>query len=84
MVRARAFVDGSLPSFVETQTYLYDADHEMRVVSLVADPYEMFDETNGLYMTGPNASPTYPHKGANYWRTDELQGHVEDVYKRQV
>ncbi len=77
VVRARAFVDGSLPSFVETQTYLYDADHEMRVVSLVADPYDMFDETNGLYMTGPNASPTYPHKGANYWRTDELQGHVE-------
>ena len=77
VVRARAFVDGSLPSFVETQTYLYDADHEMRVVSLVADPYEMFDETDGLYMTGPNASPTYPHKGANYWRTDELQGHVE-------
>ena len=77
VVRARAFVDGSLPSFVETQTYLYDADHEMRVVSLVADPYEMFDETDGLYMAGPNASPTYPHTGANYWRTDELQGHVE-------
>ena len=77
VVRARAFKDGSLPSFVETQTYLYDADHEMRVVSLVADPYEMFDETDGLYMAGPNASPTYPHTGANYWRTDELQGHVE-------
>ena len=77
VVRARAFKNGSLPSFVETQTYLYDADHEMRVVSLVADPYEMFDETDGLYMAGPNASPTYPHTGANYWRTDELQGHVE-------
>ena len=77
VVRARAYESGCLPSFVETQTYLYDADHEMRVVSLVADPYEMFDETDGLYMAGPNASPTYPHTGANYWRTDELEGHVE-------
>ena len=77
VVRARAYESDCLPSYVDTQTYLYDADHEMRVVSLVADPYEMFDETDGLYSLGPNASPTYPHTGANYWRTDELEGHVE-------
>ena len=77
VVRARAYENGCLPSFVETQTYLYGADHEMRVVSLVADPYEMFDETDGLYMTGPNASASYPYTGANFWREDELEGHVE-------
>ena len=64
VVRARAFKNGSLPSFVETQTYLYDADHEMRVVSLVADPYEMFDEDRRPLHGRPNASPHLPpHRG---------------------
>ncbi len=77
VVRARAYANGCLPSFIETQTYLFGVEHEMRVVSLVADPYEMFDEVDGLYSLGLNASPSYPHTGANYWRTDELEGHVE-------
>lgn len=77
VVRARAYEDGALPSFIETQTYLYGAEHQMRVVSLVCEPYALFDETDGLYMEGPNASDTYPHTGANYWKTDEIEGHIE-------
>jgi len=37
------------------------------VVSLGVDPYNFFDETTGMYMTGPNADIYEPYYGANYW-----------------
>ncbi len=77
VLRARAFRDGMLPSYIETETYLFGVSHDLRVVSLVCEPYDLFDETNGLYMRGPNASSTFPYTGANFWRTDEIEGHIE-------
>ena len=38
IVRAIAYLDGYLPSYSASESYLYDADHTMRVVSMVADP----------------------------------------------
>ena len=77
VLRTRVYQDGLLPSYVDTQTYFYDIDHDMRVVSLVCEPDALFDETTGLYMRGPNASPRYPYTGANFWSEAEIEGHVE-------
>ena len=60
VVRARAYANGCLPSFIETQTYLFGVEHEMRVVSLVADPYEMFDEVDGPLLPRPQRQPLLP------------------------
>ena len=77
VLRTRVYVDGLLPSFIDTQTYFYGISHDMRVVSLVSDPADMFDETTGMYMAGPNAEAENPHKGANYWKDWEREGHIE-------
>ena len=42
IVRAVAYLDGYLPSYSASESYLYGADHEMRVVSMVADPNDIF------------------------------------------
>ncbi|NLF26518.1 MAG: hypothetical protein GX592_01365, partial [Clostridiales bacterium] len=77
VLRARAYKEGMLPSYVETETYLFGVSHDMRVLSLVCEPDALFDEVNGLYMRGPNASSTFPFVGANFWREDEIEGHIE-------
>ena len=42
VVRAVAYQDGYLPSCSASQSYLYDAEHTLRVVSMVADPEDIF------------------------------------------
>jgi hypothetical protein len=77
VIRARAFEEGKLPSEAVNTTYFIDVEHRLPVVSVHVDPAEMFDPVRGMYMRGPNASPVFPHKGANYWRSIELPIHME-------
>ena len=42
VVRAVAYQEGYLPSYSSSQSYLYDAEHTLRVVSMVADPEDIF------------------------------------------
>ncbi|HPR18607.1 MAG TPA: CotH kinase family protein, partial [Candidatus Cloacimonadota bacterium] len=67
VVRARAFADGKIPSNTITRTYFIDLEPTLPVISLVSDPYNLFDEDYGIYALGPNASSTYPYFGANFW-----------------
>lgn len=77
VLRMRAYRDGCLPSAIGTETYFFGVEHDMRVVSLVCEPGDLFDETTGLYMRGPNAESVSPYKGANFWSDAEIEGHVE-------
>ena len=62
VVRAVAYQEGYLPSYSSSQSYLYDAEHTMRVVSMVADPEDIF---------GPEGFHTL------YERDLERPGHIE-------
>ncbi len=53
-IRARAFKSDLQPSEVITQTYLINVYHELPVVSLVTDPDELWNETDGMLVEGPN------------------------------
>ena len=79
ILRTRAYGDGYLESFVDTQSYLYDVNNGngVYVVSLVSDPYNLTSEEAGIMIKGPNASDTYPYQGANYWQDWEREAHVE-------
>ncbi len=69
--------DSLLPSNPIYRTYFIDAVHELPVVHLNIDSLEMFDDTLGIYVLGPNASPVYPHYGANYWMDKEIHAYYE-------
>jgi hypothetical protein len=78
VMRCARFKDGAYPSEPVMRTYIIGERRPgLPVVSIAVDPYSMFDATNGLYAAGPNASPTDPHYGANYWRDDELPGQLD-------
>ena len=49
VVRAVAVKDGFLDSIPSTHTYLFGVSHTLPVFSLVADPDDMFGESNGIY-----------------------------------
>ncbi len=64
ILRTRVYATGYLPSFVDTQSYLYDVDNDGKayIVSLVADPANLTGE-DGLI--------------TNYEKRMEKEGHVE-------
>ena len=72
---------GRIPSLISTQSYFFGVSHTMRVVSLVTDPDNLWDENTGIYVKGPNAWPDPPYgannQGANFWMDWEKPGNVE-------
>lgn len=51
-VRARAWLDGALPSDTSTATYLIGVDTDMAVVSIATDADYFFDDYIGIYVAG--------------------------------
>jgi hypothetical protein len=66
--RCAAFKQGALRSDVTSRTYIFETAPTIPSVLITADPGALFDADTGIYMEGPNAQPTYPHYGANYWK----------------
>lgn len=81
VVRVRAYVDGLWPSRVATATYATNTailDDGLDVISLVVDPFDLYDHETGIYAYGPaDYTPTYPYFGANFWEDWERDLHIE-------
>ncbi|MCL2283019.1 MAG: CotH kinase family protein [Fibromonadales bacterium] len=50
---------------------------DLPVVSIAVDPFAMFDSVTGIYAMGPDARPTEPYYGANFWQNIELPIHID-------
>ncbi|MEZ4238873.1 MAG: CotH kinase family protein [Myxococcota bacterium] len=74
--RARAEREGSWPSPVVTATYLLADPGPLPVVSVVAEPADLFDEQTGIYVLGPSYDPEVPNEGANFWDDRQVPTHV--------
>ena len=77
VLRAIATKPGCLPSQFISETYFVAELHDIPIISLAADPYELFDWNAGLLVDGPNMSAEPPHHGANYWSMRERVVHIE-------
>lgn len=83
VLRTRVYGDGLLPSFIDSQSYLYDVNNGngVYVVSVVSDPDNLVSDEKGIMVKGPNALAQYPYGsmnvGANFWMDWEREGHVE-------
>ena len=75
--RARVFKSGFLPGNVSSNSYFINFDTELAVISISLDPHDLWDWEEGIYVMGPNASPSYPYKGANFWMDWEKPSHIE-------
>ena len=56
VIRARAFQPGLQPSETETASFFMELYHTLDVVSLVCDPYELWNPTTGLLSEEPDHS----------------------------
>ena len=63
IVRAVAYQEGYLPSYSASQSYLYGAEHTMRVVSMVADPDDIFGPEGFPHALPAAAGAPRPHRG---------------------
>lgn len=54
VIRARAFQGGLQPSDTQTASYILNTYHKMDVVSLVCDPFELWDSQTGLMSEDPD------------------------------
>ena len=78
-VRAAIFSENYLPSPVKTESYILNSNHEIDVMLLTIDPYDLFDDENGIYVFGEEG--TYdewvPYFGANFWEDWEKPIFIE-------
>ncbi len=77
VVKAVVIKENSIPVNVSANTYLFNANHSLPVISVSTDPYHLWDEQEGIYVMGPNADPNNPHYGANFWQDWEKPIHIE-------
>lgn len=81
VIRARAFsTQGLEPSDITTATYFINTYHSLPVVSLVVDPYELYNPENGLLTVGPDVDKSvFPFKNTIYRQFGKIgrPGHVE-------
>lgn len=88
VIRVRAFQYGLQPSETVTATYIMNTYHSLDVVSLVCDPNELWNSTNGLLSEAPDMAKSpggvvdkskLPFKTPIYrtYGKDDRQGYVE-------
>lgn len=89
-IRAKVFAStpspGLLPSETITNSYFINEDVSLPVFSITTDSLNLWDYNTGIYVLGPNASPTSPYQGANFWQKWEKPANVEyyDKTKNKV
>ncbi|MGQ0828551.1 MAG: CotH kinase family protein [Bacteroidota bacterium] len=80
VVRARTYSSDPLrfPSEIITNTYFINENISLPVVSLVSDPYNLFDHNYGIYVYGPGADTfNMPFPGSNFWKGWERPANIE-------
>lgn len=75
-IRARVVRSGYLPGEIGTNVYIINEPHNLPVVSINTDPYNLWDEDYGIYVMGKNASNDYPYHGANFWQDWERPANI--------
>lgn len=76
----RAYCEGDSTTLRSPEvlgTYIFDASHSIAVMNVTVSHSDLYDYNNGIYALGPDASPAYPHVGANYWKPWWKTAHVE-------
>ena len=82
VIRARCFNDYQRPSDPVTASYIMNTDHDLRVVSVVVEPNELWDPATGMLADGPNAvkvTGQLPFKNTTYRAhgKEEREAYVE-------
>ena len=78
-IKAISIQSGWMSSNIETNTFLFGVQPDIPVVTISADPKVLFDNIDGIYASGPSASPSFPHFGANFWNDWERSAQFDII-----
>ena len=76
-VTAVCYVPQFMPSDIEAKNYIFLSEPSLPVLCISTPPRLLWSDSAGIYIKGPNASPTYPFYGANFWQDWEIPVQVE-------
>ncbi|MEM7369107.1 MAG: CotH kinase family protein [Bacteroidota bacterium] len=68
ILRARAFRPGYVASPTMTHTYIIKNPSSLPTISIVTDPYHLWDNDSGMYVLGDEHESDFPFFGANFWQ----------------
>lgn len=77
-LRARAVAPGYVPSPIATGTYLQPLQGGLPVVALTTPPENLWDESRGIYTSGPTNSEFYPNFARDWERPVHLEWFESD------
>jgi hypothetical protein len=79
VLRAIAIESGKQESEIVTNTYLFETQHTIPVVSFVMEPDSLFDFEKGMYVIGDSSETNgnFPFFGANFWEDFQYPLHIE-------
>lgn len=67
VIRAKVFQQNYIPSQTASRTYIFNANHDLDIVTLVTEPDNLFDNNTGIYVFGDSYDTNQPNFGANFW-----------------
>jgi len=77
ILKAISTKEDHLPSPTVHHSYFINEETDLPVVSLISDPYNLFDYNYGIYADGPGWTPNPPNRGANFWIDWERPAHIQ-------
>ncbi len=75
VVRAKIFKANYIPSLTSSRTFLFNANHQIDVVTLTTERKNLLDNDDGIYVLGDSYDSNSPHFGANFWEDWERPIH---------
>lgn len=67
VIRAKIFRPNYISSLTNSKTFLFNISHNLPIISLVTDPYNLFDNDYGIYVRGNSYDANFPYFGSNFW-----------------
>jgi hypothetical protein len=77
VLKARAFLEGYLPSRTCSHTYLINFKSTIPIISVSGAQDDWYSDERGIYVRGSQGGVNLPHIGANFWREWERSVDVE-------
>lgn len=77
LLRMAFFSDSLIQGPVSNYTYFINEESELDVISILMDPYDLWDVNSGIYVMGNHHYYDPPYFGANYWQNWEKASHVQ-------
>lgn len=77
LMRIAFFSDTLIQGPVSNLTYFIDEESDLDVISILMNPYDLWNANEGIYVKGYHYYHAAPYFGANFWQDWEKPSHIQ-------